>query len=1022
VESQRFIIINIKKGYSMKKTLLAISIIISVITINAKSQTIENEKSSPLKMNVELKSNSASIDINGVIIVPAIQFYFSNRGWKNIYTLNASKMKISQENGKNIAQISQDAKGIGNYDLKISWAGKKVEIDYEYDIPANNEVKYCVADIFLAKNLFYKGKKNGIKKAPDNQFSAFASANDMEIQTDIGLFKFTLKTERLDKESKPSEWLVRDTTPQKFRAEILRSLSILNCLERNEKNPAKEKLKAVIEYFPSENVNDIFQAKYLLELTKKLKEESSKLKLTCAGELSSLEKEFKSLLKKGGFDKNKYQEASKKLQTLAKEISLKKQTYSHENIIIPQPQKTELSDGNFKLKKGLAIIIPEKPSKGAKNGAKLLKEELKDYFGIDSEITTEKNADKENSIYIGSIKDGTFKELCKTVNITPPEKEEGYILKVDKNRAIIAGSDSEGAFYGIQSLLQILRKNNEGNIIAPCMTVTDWPETKVRGMMLIPGRTEKSFVWLKRAIRRMMARYKFNFLVLGEASSGNVRWKSHPEIAKKYSMSVETLKENVDYAKDHLLEVAPLVQSLGHSKTVLKAHPDLADSPDPNYPGNALCISNPKTRKFLADIYDEVLEIYGNPKYFHIGFDEAMTIGKNPLCKGKKPSQLVAEQVKWCNDYLKGKGVKNVIMWHDMLLEHKTWKDVPANSNQPGVYDAITHPAVTKLPKDVIIAMWSYSNTGTFPSVPYFQKHGYQVLCCPWFDEKNNYDIAASAKRNNALGILGTSWTFTTWLTPGTTSILCEENAWTPGKPEFENLPYDSRERLQSAMLPPCPSSYADTKTIPLDIRKSCNRSLHDTALDDGKGWADEGPMFDMSLLPEGKNKFGGIDFEIIPFDSNKDAQCIAVSGKNLSKKWGTPEEQKNIIIASKAKSLIFLQTCLYTTSMKDLGAYIIKYDDGTRLSVPIANRENIFSARKSAALDKPFMKRVYNGYISGAKKIWTGWNKAGEEIDLQAYEWINPHPDKTIKSIDMKVAKGCPNEAIFLLGITLVK
>lgn len=997
------------------------SLILCILTTSAKSQNTENEKNSPVKMNVELKSNSASVNINGISIIPAIQFYFANRGWRTIYTVNASKMKVSEENGKKEARLSQDVKDIGKYDLKISWAGKKVEIDYEYDIPAGNEVKYCVADIFLAKNLFYKAKKNGIKKAPDNQFSALASANDMEIQTDIGLFKFNLKTEQLNKESKPSQWLLRDTTSQTFRTEVLRTLSILNCLERDEKNPERQKLKAVIEYFPSENAKEIFRTKAFLTLAKKLKKESSNLKLACLQELNDLEKELKELLKKGNFDKARFQKASEKIQRLAKEISLKKKTYSHENIIIPQPQKTELADGNFTLDKGLAIIAPEKASKGVAKGAQLLKEELKNYFGIDSEITAGKKADKANAIYIGDLQDGMLKELCNAEKITPPKKEEGYILKVDKDRVLIVGSDSKGAYYGVQSLLQILEKNSDGKITAPCMTVIDWPETKLRGMMLIPGRNERSFVWLKRAIQRLLARHKFNFLVLGEASSGNVRWKSHPEIAKKSSMSVETLKENVEYAKDHLLEVAPLIQSLGHSKTVIKAHPDLADSPDPNYRGNALCISNPKTRKLLSDLYDEVLEIYGNPKYFHIGFDEAMTIGKNPLCKGKKPYELIAEQVKWCNDYLKAKGVKNVIMWHDMLLEHYTWKDVPANSNWPGIYDAITHPAITKLPKDVIIAMWSYSNTGTFPSVAYFQKHGYQVLCCPWFDEKNNYDIATSAHKNKALGVLGTSWTFTTWATPGTTSLICAENSWTPGKPEFEKIAYDPKERLQSAMLPPCPSSYANTKTTPLDIRKSCNRSLHDNALNDGKGWADQGSMFDMSLLPEGRNKFGGIDFEVIPFDSNNGLQCIAVSGKNISKKWGTPEEVKDIKIDSKAKSLIFLQTCLFNKNLKDLGTYIVNYEDGSSVNAPIVNRDNIFSARKSFALDKPFMKRVFNGFISNSKKIWTGWNKAGEDIDLQAYEWVNPHPDKTIKSIDMKIASRCQNDAIFLLGISLV-
>jgi len=48
--------------------------------------------------------------------------------------------------------------------------------------------------------------------------------------------------------------------------------------------------------------------------------------------------------------------------------------------------------------------------------------------------------------------------------------------------------------------------------------------------------------------------------------------------------------------------------------------------------------------------------------------------------------------------------------------------------------------------------------------------------------------------------------------------------------------------------------------------------------------------------------------------------------------------------------------------------------------------------------------------------------NLAGRETDLQAMEWVNPHPEKEIASLDV-IAKCHRRGAItFLLGLTAVE
>ena len=57
-----------------------------------------------------------------------------------------------------------------------------------------------------------------------------------------------------------------------------------------------------------------------------------------------------------------------------------------------------------------------------------------------------------------------------------PAKTEGYYLKVTDKEVVIAGNDESGLFYGVQTLLGMMR---EGKLEA--CTITDWPDVPFRG-------------------------------------------------------------------------------------------------------------------------------------------------------------------------------------------------------------------------------------------------------------------------------------------------------------------------------------------------------------------------------------------------------------------------------------------------------------------------------------------------------------------------------------------------------------
>lgn len=74
---------------------------------------------------------------------------------------------------------------------------------------------------------------------------------------------------------------------------------------------------------------------------------------------------------------------------------------------------------------------------------------------------------------------GTKADKCiRNVKGRIPQRAEGYYLNISKNKAVIAGTDERGVYYGVQTLLAIMR---EGKLEA--CEITDYPDVPYRGVV-----------------------------------------------------------------------------------------------------------------------------------------------------------------------------------------------------------------------------------------------------------------------------------------------------------------------------------------------------------------------------------------------------------------------------------------------------------------------------------------------------------------------------------------------------------
>ena len=255
--------------------------------------------------------------------------------------------------------------------------------------------------------------------------------------------------------------------------------------------------------------------------------------------------------------------------------------------------------------------------------------------------------------------------------------EEGYELKIEENSILIASKNSKGAFYAVQSLLQLMPIKSNGLAIAiPCLELQDEPQFKYRGMHLDVGRHFFSVDFIKKYID-LIARLKMNTFHwhLTEDQGWRIEIKKYPKLqeiaafrnetlvghyndqphkfdGKKYGgfYTQEQIKEVVAYANTRQVTIIPEIEMPGHSQAAIAAYPALGCTGEQVKVATKWGVFDevycPKesTFKFLEDVIDEVVALFPG-KYIHIGGDEA------PKTNWKKCAH--------CQKLIKEKGLKN---------------------------------------------------------------------------------------------------------------------------------------------------------------------------------------------------------------------------------------------------------------------------------------------------------------------------------------------------------------------------
>lgn len=416
-------------------------------------------------------------------------------------------------------------------------------------------------------------------------------------------------------------------------------------------------------------------------------------------------------------------------------------SFAQNTHILPTPQSVEWQDGDFDWNKSNIALAYDRSNSEIDALAKRFSEEINAIHPTN--MTWQK----------GIMKGQAFIEFSLIDHIEHPDienEEQAYHLQINSNFIRLEATTITGLFYATQSLKQLYRyeylTSNDGFVYLPCMTITDWPNFKLRGWQDDISRGPiVTMDYLKRLIPQM-AECKINFFSL--YTEHTFRTESHPDVAPIEAFTADEIKELEAFCKPYHIQIIGNQQCFAHFEEILKNpfYNDIADAPDNVNPGTE------KTYAFLEDLIKEEAEAYSHP-LFNINCDETESLGS-----GKAKSYVDSigsttayyKHINRVNQIVKKYG-KRAMMWGDI---------------------ADAHPDILEnLDKDIILIAWSYAARNSFDEFlePYVVS-GHEFMVAPgcsmsgrvmpyYHDISYNIpNLCRDGYRKGAIGVMNTCW------------------------------------------------------------------------------------------------------------------------------------------------------------------------------------------------------------------------------------------------------------------------
>lgn len=329
---------------------------------------------------------------------------------------------------------------------------------------------------------------------------------------------------------------------------------------------------------------------------------------------------------------------------------------------------------------------------------------------------------------------------------------EAYLLAITGDGIRIEAATDAGAYYGIQTLRDLVRSHGA---ILPCCRIADSPDFPRRGVYYDCARGKVPTVETMKALVERLAHWKLNEFQI--YIKNTFTWHAHPEIGRGYSpYTPEDLLDIQEHCKRHHIRFVPSLATLSHSELTLQLpkYRHLAELPGAHgwEGGTTLCPTHPESFQLVESLYEEFAPLF-EAEDFNVCMDEPWELGKG---KSATPAHAHGVARLYLDFVLKVHGLcqrlgKRMNMWGDVVLARPE--------------------LVPEIPPDVVMLNWDYSKHGRrIPRSAEFAAAELDFLACPgtsgWQRHgtdlpnatENVAQFSAAARTFGAQGMLNTDW------------------------------------------------------------------------------------------------------------------------------------------------------------------------------------------------------------------------------------------------------------------------
>lgn len=306
--------------------------------------------------------------------------------------------------------------------------------------------------------------------------------------------------------------------------------------------------------------------------------------------------------------------------------------------IVPQPLEVVEAEGTYEISRNTSVYVTDKSLLPT---ARYLADYAETFLGIPLTVV-------EKPV-IGAT-GGILLRLSDDV-----KGDEAYRLSVTSDAGVVITAGAKGgAFYGVQTLIQLLPSRSGIRAILQAVEINDRPRFAYRGLLLDVARHYFPVAYIKKYLD-FMAFHKLNYFHwhLSDDQGWRLEVKCRPELTSFGSLregeidglypgkykelpyggyyTREDVRTIVEYAAERNITVIPEFDIPGHCMAVLATYPELGTNPEEDKKCaltwgiynkfNNVLAPKPETFDFLNDVFTEICEMFPGP-YVHLGGDE----------------------------------------------------------------------------------------------------------------------------------------------------------------------------------------------------------------------------------------------------------------------------------------------------------------------------------------------------------------------------------------------------------------